>query len=84
MSNTGAAHSPQEGIYCVVMAWLGKEEFKGRLETLGEGKDDLSLGSNWSKTSADELDSGSEVERLIKEKGDEADEGCLEYFGGNS
>ena len=35
---------------------------------LGEGEDDLSLGSNWSKMSADELDSGSEVERLIKEK----------------
>ena len=50
---------------------------------LGEGEDDLSLGSNWSRTSADELDSGSEVGRLIKEKGDEADEGCLEYSGGN-
>ena len=51
---------------------------------LEEGKDDLSLGSNWSRMSADELDSGSEVERLIKEKGDEADEGCLEYSSGNS
>ena len=61
MLNTGAARSPREGIYCVVMAWLEKEEFKGRLETLGEGEDDLSLGSNWSRTSADELDSGSEV-----------------------
>ena len=66
------------------MAGLGKEEFKERLETLGESKDDLSLGSNWSRTSADKLDSGSKVGRLIKEKGDEADEGCLEYSSGNS
>ena len=64
--------------WAVVMAWLRKEEFKGRSETLGEGEDDLSLGSNWSRTSADELDSGSEVGKLIKEKGDEADEGCVE------